>query len=311
MNSVREFRVRLAVSLLALVLVSTACSSGRPAVEPATATANPARPTSTATSATSSRAGTAAAGRPAHVVIVVEENHSFGELTDPAAAPFISSLAAHSAVFTDSFAVTHPSQPNYLALFSGSMHGVTDDSCPHSITARQLAASLLTAGLTFAGYSEGLPTAGYLGCSTGEYARKHNPWSDFTNVPASREQTADRRSPRTSLTYRRCPSSSPMNCMTCTAPVSRPGTSGCRITWAVMPHGPPPMTAFSSSPQTKTTTAPSNRILTMIAGDHVRAGRYAQRIDHYSLLRTIEDMYGLPRLGKSATAAAIAATWRD
>src|SRR5262249_11245821 len=82
------------------------------------------------------------------------------------------------AVFTRAFAETHPSQPNYLALFSGSTQGVTDDSCPHTFAADNLARALLDAGRTFTGYSEGLPSPGYSGCSSGSYARKHNPWAD-------------------------------------------------------------------------------------------------------------------------------------
>ena len=53
--------------------------------------------------------------------------------------------------------MTHPSQPNYLALFSGSTQGVTDDSCPLTFSGANLAAQLQAAGRTFVGYSEDLP----------------------------------------------------------------------------------------------------------------------------------------------------------
>ncbi len=69
--------------------------------------------------------------RPDHVVIVIEENHSYSEIIGSSSAPYINSLAAQGALFTQSYAITHPSQPNYLDLFSGSNQGVTDDSCPH------------------------------------------------------------------------------------------------------------------------------------------------------------------------------------
>jgi hypothetical protein len=64
----------------------------------------------------------AAAGlpRPDHVVIVIEENHSFQEIYNSSSAPFINSLVPEGALFTQSFAVRHPSEPNYLDLFSGS-----------------------------------------------------------------------------------------------------------------------------------------------------------------------------------------------
>ena len=49
--------------------------------------------------------------------------------------------------------------------------------------------------------------------------------------------------------------------------------------------------------------SPGNQILTMVSGAGVRPGRYPQRVDHYSLLRTIEDCYGLTAIGASASAA--------
>src|SRR6266850_2595695 len=55
-----------------------------------------------------------------HVVIVIEENHAYPQVIGSASAPYINSLAAGGALMTQSFAVAHPSQPNYIALFSGS-----------------------------------------------------------------------------------------------------------------------------------------------------------------------------------------------
>ena len=62
--------------------------------------------------------------RPDHIVMVIEENHSYSQIIDSPDAPYINSLAARGAVFTQSFGVTYPSQPNYLALFSGSTQGI-------------------------------------------------------------------------------------------------------------------------------------------------------------------------------------------
>jgi hypothetical protein len=53
------------------------------------------------------------------------ENHSYGEVIGNHAAPFLNALARGGALFTRSQAITHPSQPNYLALFSGSTQGVS------------------------------------------------------------------------------------------------------------------------------------------------------------------------------------------
>src|SRR5262249_5267358 len=72
---------------------------------------------------------------PAHVVVVVEENHAYSEIIGSRQAPYINALAhgTHAALFTRSYGVAHPSQPNYLYLFSGSNQGVTNDSQPKSV----------------------------------------------------------------------------------------------------------------------------------------------------------------------------------
>src|SRR5258708_11877964 len=114
---------------------------------------------------------------PDHIVIVIEENHSFSSIIGSSQAPFINSLAQQGALFTQSFAIGHPSEPNYLEFFSGSNQGVTDDSCPHTFSVENLASEVTAAGLTFTGFSEDLPSVGSTVCTSGAYARKHNPWS--------------------------------------------------------------------------------------------------------------------------------------
>src|ERR1051325_6381361 len=104
--------------------------------------------------------------RPDHVVIAIEENKSFSDIIGSSSAPYINSLAQRGALFTASFAIGHPSQPNYLALFSGSTQGIGDDSCPHTFATANLASKLFDAGLTFSGYSESMPSAGYQECTT-------------------------------------------------------------------------------------------------------------------------------------------------
>ncbi len=127
-----------------------------------------------------------------HIVVVMEENHSktqiIGNRID---APFINSLADRGISLTNMAGVTHPSQPNYLELFSGSANGVNHDRIPGALpfTAPNLAAALLAAGKSFVGYSENLPAPGdaatelTTGLFNGEsrilYARKHAPWTNW------------------------------------------------------------------------------------------------------------------------------------
>src|SRR5436190_4021931 len=88
---------------------------------------------------------------PSHVVIAIEENHAYSQIIGSSSAPYINSLANSGALFTQSFAITHPSEPNYLAFFSGSTQGITDDSCPHTFAPPDLGGELIAAGLTFGG----------------------------------------------------------------------------------------------------------------------------------------------------------------
>jgi hypothetical protein len=137
-----------------------------------------------------------------HIVIVIEENHSFGDIIGSSTAPNINALAASSAnivnASTDpqgntsgSHAVRHPSQPNYLEFYSGSNQGTLQDghpgstteplSSPPPFTTPNLGAALRNAGFSFATYSQTLPSVGFDGDSNGEYMRKHNPLTNWMN----------------------------------------------------------------------------------------------------------------------------------
>src|SRR5882757_5777552 len=83
-----------------------------------------------------------------HVVVVVMENHSFEQIVDPHRAPFIHHLATDGALFVNGFAISHPSQPNYFALFSGSTQGISDNE-DHTFDEPTLAGALNGAGKRF------------------------------------------------------------------------------------------------------------------------------------------------------------------
>src|SRR6202012_5421783 len=104
--------------------------------------------------------------RPDHIIIVIEENHGYDEVISSPNAPFITQLANEGALFTDAHGVTHPSQPNYLAIYSGSTQGITGDTCLDgtSFTTPNLGAALISRGFTFKGYAQTMPSAGYLEC---------------------------------------------------------------------------------------------------------------------------------------------------
>src|SRR5439155_12678054 len=125
---------------------------------------------------------------PDHVVVVIEENSAYSGIIGSSAAPYINSLAQQGALMTNAFAIEHPSQPNYLDIFSGSNQGVASDTVPPPgapYSTPNLTSELTGAGLTFGGYSEDMPSVGFTGGSFNNYVLKHNPWVDFSNVPSA------------------------------------------------------------------------------------------------------------------------------
>lgn len=284
------------ISGLALALVPVMTAACAPAAGPAPVPAPVPAPGGTAVPA------------PDHVVVVVLENHNADAIIGAPDAPYLTSLAGQGAVFTNAHAITHPSQPNYLALFSGDTQGTTDDSCPQSFATANLATELAAARLTFAGYSEDLPGPGYTGCFPGRYDRDHAPWVDFSNLPGSvnlpfTQFPADpARLPTVSFVI-------PNLCDDMHSCDVATGDSWLRtnlagyLAWA-REHNSLLVITFDESDD-----SPSNQIATIVLGPMAVAGRYGEYVDHYRLLRTLEDMYRLPLLGHSAQAAPITDIW--
>jgi hypothetical protein len=266
--------------------------------------------TGLAAAITATAPATAVAGvpRPDHVVVVVFENTSAGSIIGNPSAPYFNQLATTGANFTSSFAIEHPSQPNYLDLFSGSNQGVTDDSCPHSFSTPNQAAQLIAKGLTFAGYSEDLPAAGSTVCTSGKYARKHAPWVNFTNVPAASNKAFS----SFPTDYSQLPTVSWVipnlcndmhDCSVATGDTWLKNNLDSYVQWAKT-HNSLLITTFDEDDFSG-----NNRIATIFNGQPVKTGDYSETIDHFRVLRTIEDMYGLPYAGAAAQSTPITDAW--
>jgi hypothetical protein len=247
--------------------------------------------------------------RPDHVLVAIFENEDAADIVGSGEAPYLTSLAESGAEFTDAHAETHPSQPNYLALFSGSTQGVEDNDCPVELTGANLASQLLAAGLSFVGYSEDLPRAGYTGCGSGDYARKHNPWVNFTDLPASINQPFS----AVLKDYAQLPTVSfvvPNLCNDMHDCDIATGDSWAEehlahyVEWATQ-HNSLLIVTFDEDGGD----SESNHIATIVAGAGVARTTSDQRIDHYDVLRTIEDMYALDPLGGAADAQPLDGIW--
>ena len=241
--------------------------------------------------------------QPAHVVVVVEENHGYHQIIGNPKAPYINRLAHSGRQLTQIDAITNPIEPKYLSLFSGSTQGLSDDSCPHTFAGPNIGAQLLAHHRTFVGYSQDLPQAGSTTCSSGAYARKHAPWVNFSDLPAAQ---TDRPFSSFPSNYASLPTVSFVvpnlykdmhSGSIASADAWLHNNLGSYLSWASS-HNSQLIITWDEGEST-------NHIATIILGAGVTPGRDGQHATLYSLLRLIETEYGLRRLGAAGNAAPI------
>jgi hypothetical protein len=250
-----------------------------------------------------------------HVVVVIEENRTFGQVVgDTVNAPYITSLANGGVSFNSIFAETHPSQPNYLHLFSGSNQGITTDSLivGYPFTTPNLGAELIAAGFTFRGYCEGLRAVGdadydpHTATDPGvKYRRRHNPWANwqgaganqlpantnsiFANFPADFTQLPTVSFVVPDLDHDMHDGSRKQGDDWLLANL------GAYATWAPS-HNSLLIVTWDEDDYNET-----NRIPTVFYGANLKNGRTsAPTWTHHNLLRTLEDMYGAAHASRAA-----------
>ena len=307
--------------------------------------------------------------RPDHIVIVIFENKSYSQIIGNSAAPNLNALAAEGANFANlpgdpgaatsgSHALRHPSQPNYLELFSGDNQGVRQNgrpgtsaeplSLPLPFATPNLGASLIAAGLTFATYSESLPSPGFDGDAfstdptQNQYERKHNPVANWqaadapanNHVPLAANQPFSA-FPTDAAGYAALPT------VTFVVPNEQNNMHDGSISqgdawlktqildgyyqWAKTHHSLLIVTFDEDASNT-----PSNQITTIFAGPMIQPGNYFETninppdsrpadgfitptgtaMTHYNVLRTLTDIYGLAPIGESADTPPITDVWR-
>jgi hypothetical protein len=254
-------------------------------------------------------------------VVIVFENKSYGQVIGSPSAPTFNRLARTGALLTRYYGLAHPSLPNYLALVSGSTHGVTTDCLTCSVRARNLVDVLEAGGRSWKVYAEGLPRSGFTGVQVGRYVKRHNPLLYFANVAANpwrRQRIVPLSQLRPDLAAHRLPSFSLVVPDLCHDMHDCPVTTGDRWLRGLLPAllGPGRLgggvvfVAFDEG-SVSDTAGGGGHIPVLAVGPAVRPGsRSTALLTHYSLLRTIEDAWGLSRLGRSASARAITGIWR-
>jgi hypothetical protein len=119
-----------------------------------------------------------------HVVILVEENHSYSSVIGSASMPYLNSLAKNYSLLTNYYANTHPSIGNYFEMTTGQILA-NNDNYTGTVSADNVVRELMLLGKTWKSYAESLPYAGYTGGNTGYYLKHHNPLAYFTDVANS------------------------------------------------------------------------------------------------------------------------------
>jgi phosphatidylinositol-3-phosphatase len=251
-----------------------------------------------------------------HVVVLVFENKESTSVLGNRAAPTFNAYARQYANLTRYYAVTHPSLPNYLALVSGSTHGVTTNCTDCVVEAKNLADTIEASGRTWKTYAEGLPAPGFLGPFKGRYAKKHNPFAYFRDVVKDPARLArlvplaqlglDLRSgvlPNFSLVV-------PDLCHSmhdCSVSV---GDKWLRSRLARLLKLPNTV-VFVLFDEGTTSIRGGGHTAALAVGTAVRPrSRFTFVTSHYGVLRTIEQAWGLPLLGDSARARPITGIWR-
>ena len=123
-----------------------------------------------------------------HVIVLVMENAEDTDVLGNPAAPYTAALVRRYGLATQSFAITHPSLPNYLALTSGSTDGVSSDCTDCHVGAANIVDQLEAAGISWRAYLEDQPTACFRGATAGGYAKKHNPFIYYDDIARSRHR---------------------------------------------------------------------------------------------------------------------------
>lgn len=323
-------RATVAGAIVVVVLIVIVALALGPLSRPPGATPSPS-PTATATAAGTTIAPTATAGASAsvsppaatgHVWWIVMENHEYGSIIGSKSAPYLNSLAAKYALLTNYYATTHPSEPNYIAMVAGSTLGVTGDGT-YNLSGDSLFRQLAAGGKPWRAFEQDIQPGCFTGSSAkaqpdgpgadGAYARKHDPAISFTYISGNAAQCANIQPLRNfdpAVAAFAFITPNLINDMH-DGSVAQ-GDAFLRDFVPLITSSP----AFESGVLFITFDEGTSgdgshgdgggHVATLIVAPGLKAGtRIATYADHYSLLRTTQDLLGLPCLAASCSRTAI------
>ncbi len=248
-----------------------------------------------------------------HVIVVLLENTEYGEVIGSSLAPYVNSLARRYGLMTQSYAIGHPSLPNYLALTSGSTHGITSDCTDCVVSATNIVDQLQGAGIGWAAYLEDVPKPCFTGARAGGYAKKHNPfayYADIARSPSRCGRLAGFGQLAKDLRAGQLPAYAWISPNLCDdghdcGVGTADGFLARSVPALLRALGPRGFLVLQWDEGTSDRgccgTAAGGHIATIVAGPQVRPGsRSAQPIDQYGVLGSIEEAFGLSPLGGAA-----------
>jgi hypothetical protein len=253
-----------------------------------------------------------------HVIMIVFENHEADDVLGNSDAPTFNRLATRYATIGNYTAVAHPSLPNYLALVSGSTHGIDSDCTGCLVDGRSLADTLQASKKTWKTYAEGLPSVGFTGVSSDRYVKKHVPFLYFRRnlTPTRIRRIVPLTQFLPDLRRRRLPTFSLVvpdlchdmhDCGVATGDTWLSGFMKPLLRGSALRNS----VVFVVFDEGTSDDGGGGHVAALAIGPLVR--RHASTnapIDHYGLLRTIEHGLRLPLLGRSASARPITGIWR-
>ncbi len=248
-----------------------------------------------------------------HAYVIVLENKSYEGIVGSPDAPYLASLISKYGLAQSYQGVAHPSQPNYIALVSGSTNGVTDDE-PHDVDAPTLFDQLEQAGRTWRVFAENVPGGCFTGASatggrdgTGTYARKHEPAISFSSISGTPSRCANIQDltsfdPAAADVEFIIPNEchDMHDCSTAVGDAWLKQFVPTILDSAAFKTGGALFITFDESSDADKA---SNHVATIVASPLVQAGsRSAVPHTHFSLLRTLEDAWHLGCLADSCSA---------
>ncbi len=258
-----------------------------------------------------------------HVFVIVMENKEASSVLGSPAAPYFNQLATQYASAGNYYAITHPSLPNYLALTGGSTFGITTDCVTCYVSADNIATQVQNSGRTWKAYMESLPNPCYTYGYAGLYGQKHDPFMYYDNI--RRDQSGCQNvvplpQLQADLQNGTVPNFAWITPNVCSDMHSCGIATGDAWlkTWVPQILASPAwqqngvlFILFDEGQSSRgcCVYASGGKVAALVISPLVQPG-YVSTVayDHYSLLRTIEEAWGLPLLGEAGSSATASMT---